>query len=83
MVYEFKRPNKDNVEIGDLLVVEGGMNLHTYPIEKVGNDIVVSSVTGGLSSTYYKRAIVLKKDGSYLVGEHVTKFIVSQTEVQE
>ena len=68
MGYKFERPNKDNVELGDLLIYEGKL----LPIKRFGDDFIFGGRELAMRMSAYEFAIVLKKDGRYLVGENVS-----------
>jgi len=68
---EFKRPNKSNVSLGDILVVSRqNHGISMFPITQVRDlSICANSEEWGHFRRIYDDAIVLKKDGSYLVGK--------------
>jgi len=70
----FKNPNYDNVDLGDLLVCEdsSGTSL-ILPITEVIEDGVVGHGYHAHVTREYERCVILKRDGSYLVGEDVQK----------
>ena len=71
---KFTKPNKDNVELGDFLVAEDSFHVPLIgPITKVNEKEIVAFTTLSAYSRSYENAIVLKKDGSYLVGENVVR----------
>jgi len=68
MANEFKRPTKDNVELGDFVVREAVRSIILSPVEETDKKAIHAIGT----SVRYEDAVVLKKDGSYLVGENIT-----------
>jgi len=74
-----RTPNKDNVEPGDLLVIDTGIpdNISVIPIDEIREDGVSAFSKYGVrvsGSCPYHLAIILKKDGTYLVGNKVKGF---------
>lgn len=71
-----RTPNKDNIKLGDLLVVGGIPYLEVVPVVRLEEDRIIahgeylrSTVVSG-----YSEAVVLKADGTYLVGRNVRGF---------
>ena len=64
---EFKRPNKDSVDLGDYLV----NNRRLFPITKIRDLGILCRGNFEGVSTRYEMVIILKRDGTYLVGEKV------------
>ena len=73
-----KTPNKNIVELGDLLVIEGMPgNIAVIPITEIREDGVSAFSEHGTrvsGSCSYNKAVILKKDGTYLVGSKVKGF---------
>jgi hypothetical protein len=69
--YNFTRPTKQNVELGDLLVTEfpGEDGTRVMPIVDLGDNELSARGSAGFVRRAYEQAVVLKKDGSYLVGK--------------
>ena len=71
---DVQTPDKGNVGLGDLLVLEGfkgGLNL--LPITAVEEQQLRAGSGNDTGSSPYALAIILKKDGSYLVGEELIR----------
>ncbi len=74
---KFEKPTKDNVKIGDfIVVVEPGIpGLAPSPvyglakITKITDDRIEGDFRDNTKSIRYSDSIVLKKNGKYLVGE--------------
>ena len=80
--HKFEEPTKDNVEVGDFLVVinpgiPGLAPAATYGLIEI-NELTEDRIEGehkdGTTSMRYGDAIVLKKGGNYLVGKFVNKY---------
>jgi len=71
MKYKFKRPNKNNVGVGDFLVIKNkSQEIKLAPIKDVFKDRVWAEWYDGGESKIYEKALILKKDGTYLVGKN-------------
>lgn len=71
---KIKRPTRNNVELGDLLVAEGCFfcsGLMLVPITEVKEKKIFAQSIDASVSVPYEEAVVLKRDGSYLIGERV------------
>ena len=73
---EFRRPTAENVELGDYLVEYSNRKFLLLPISRVNPGDVEASIkydSGGSesSSKAYVDAVILKQNGTYLVGESV------------
>jgi hypothetical protein len=73
---DFERPTRDNVEIGDLLVWMDKGIAFLFPITDTDKSGINVQVRGEGLEEYvgnkpYSEAVILKKDGRYLVGERV------------
>jgi len=74
--HKFEKPTKDNVDKGDFFVVisSGTPGLAaTYGLVKITN-ITKDRIESDTKSIRYGDAIVLKKDGNYLVGQFIQKY---------
>lgn len=69
MKYEFMRPKKGNVELGDLLIMEANNRMFPVPITGLSNVRISARGSWISGNAKYEDAVVLKQDGSYLVGE--------------
>ncbi|MBU0957504.1 MAG: hypothetical protein KKF56_01700 [Nanoarchaeota archaeon] len=71
MTYEFKRPNRGNVKLGDILVVESQGQMRTPIICIVHTDRVSATTADGnfTAGAFYKDAVILRQDGGYLIRE--------------
>ena len=68
----FTKPNKDNVDLGDFLVAEDSFHVPVLGIiTDIGEEKITARSTLISLSIPYKTAVVLKKNGSYLVGENI------------
>jgi hypothetical protein len=72
-------PNNKNVELGDLLVIDTGIpeNISIIPIDEIREDGISAHSNHGVrvsGSCPYHSAIILKKDGTYLIGNRVKGF---------
>lgn len=71
---DLQSPNKDNVDLGDLLVLEGFKGgIKVMPITALEEKQIIAESHDSPSSSPYDLAIVLKKDGAYLVGESIVR----------
>ena len=79
--HKFEEPTKDNVEKGDFLVVMNpstpGLTSATYGLVKITN-ITNDRLESDTKSVSYSDAIVLKKNGNYLVGG-IVQFMMSKS----
>jgi len=73
---EMRTPDKNNVELGDLLVIEVNNRSVLLPIISILDEGVVASgqYLRGLAKRPYNEAVILKKDGTYLIGSEVSGF---------
>ncbi len=71
-----RTPNKDNIQLGDLLVVGGIPYPEILPVIELGEDKIIAQGghLRGLAASEYDHAVVLKADGTYLVGRNVRGF---------
>jgi len=79
---ETKSPNRNNVDLGDLLLATGIHGRSTIlPIYRIEDNLVYGRLqdddNGHFTSTSYGEAVVLKQDGTYLVGESILKHLQS------
>ena len=74
--WNFKRPNKGSVEVGDLCMLSGSITQRPHPsrVEAVEDDYLVVNKNPPLQVVYMD-AVILKRDGSYLIGERVAWYI--------
>lgn len=73
---EVKRPNKRNIELGDFLVVSSANErdpVEMLEIKAVNSGTIRGDSPSGHRTSFrkYDNAVVLKKDGTYLVGRKV------------
>lgn len=70
----YEKPNKDNVTLEDFLID----NLHDNSIKFKIININKNTITGKRGDRIwvcpYEKAVVQKKDGTYLVGENAENF---------
>jgi len=70
-------PNRKNVELGDLLVLTCRNfveNLGIYPIVEIGGkEVTARTSTGVKFKRKYQEAVVLKENGTYLIGKNCGK----------
>ena len=82
---EFERPNKNNVDIRDRLVVDGHRlhHIQLLPIIKVDDTRIVAR-GDTTHRMLYREAIVHKQDGSgrILYGEDITAYLDAQREIR-
>ena len=78
---KFEKPTRDNVDKGDFIVVMNpgapGLTSATYGLVKITN-ITEDRLESDTKSVSYGDAIVLKKDGNYLVGG-IVQFMMSKS----
>ena len=71
-----RTPTRESVESGDLLVVDMVPGFCLLPIVNIREDKLIADgkYLRGAASSNYEDAVVLKKDGTYLVGRGVKGF---------
>lgn len=71
---EFERPTRENVELGDFLVAQQRRRTRLLEIQRLDSGGISAGDSGdmGLGITKaYSQSVIIKKDGSYLVGADV------------
>lgn len=69
---KYQKLTRDNVEEGDLLVAGMHFGISVLQIDKIDErGIMGTDRDGTIAKRSYGRAVVLKKDGSYLIGEEL------------
>lgn len=89
MDYEFDRPNRSNVDIGDLVVLPSPHSVRdiepwwvrVLPIIKKDDENEILHTP--LGNTTYDFAVVLKKDGTYLVGKEASRWIKGLASIEK
>jgi len=75
--HKFTEPTPQNVENGDFLVGEDKKrNIRIGPITSIyiyGTGLLTAQIGDKINNSVYANAIVLKKDGTYLVGKEISK----------
>jgi len=70
--YEFIRPNKDNVHVGDLVLINGEHSYYLVPITKVEEDYVFAQGSIITHRVPHNRAVIIKHSEICLIGQQVT-----------
>jgi hypothetical protein len=70
------RLSKDNVELADLLVVPRGRVIVLCPIYRIEEEHLLGLNGNETWKAEYGDAVVLKKDGTYLVGNRIKEFLL-------
>ncbi len=77
-----EKPNQNNVELGDLLVVErnghiGAKDLISVPIIKKGEKHITATYDNkSFYAYFYCKSFVIKKDKSFLIGKEVPDYLL-------
>ena len=72
-----QEPNDENVSIGDLVAASmPGLGIRLMPVKSLGDTVIIcANEVGTVAAVQYSRALVLKKDGTYLVGRDLQERI--------
>jgi len=74
-----ERPNKNNVNLGDLLVIggNGDGNPVYIPITKIDGEFIIATRDNkSYYSQSYGRALVVKNNNCFLIGEQVPDYLL-------